>query len=159
MTRIGTRIGLSLGFALVALAPLGATAQDQYSIIDPASIKWVAAPPALPKGAQVAVLAGNPAKEGPFVMRLKVPSGYKVPAHTHPADENLTVLSGTLNTGMGDKLDLKKGEAVKAGGYVRMPKGMHHYAWASGETVIQLNGVGPWDLTYLNTADDPRKTN
>ena len=159
MTRIGTRIALSLGFALVALAPLGATAQDQYSIIEPGSIKWAAAPPALPKGAQVAVLAGNPAKEGPFVIRLKFPSGYKIPAHTHPADESVTVLSGTLNIGMGDKLDPKKGEAVKAGGYIRLPKGMHHYAWFTQETVLQLNGVGPWDLTYLNTADDPRKTN
>jgi quercetin dioxygenase-like cupin family protein len=145
MTPIAARFGLSLGIALVALAPLGATAQDQYSIIEPGSIKWVAAPPALPKGAQVAVLTGNP--------------GYKLPAHTHPADENVTVLSGTLNIGMGDKLDPKKGEAVKAGGYVRMPKGMHHYAWFSQETVIQLNGVGPWELTYLNTADDPRKIN
>jgi quercetin dioxygenase-like cupin family protein len=159
MTPIAARFGLSLGIALVALAPLGATAQDQYSIIEPGSIKWVAAPPALPKGAQVAVLTGNPGKEGPFVMRLKFPSGYKLPAHTHPADENVTVLSGTLNIGMGDKLDPKKGEAVKAGGYVRMPKGMHHYAWFSQETVIQLNGVGPWELTYLNTADDPRKIN
>jgi len=159
MTPIATRIGLSLGFALMAFAPLPATAQDQYSIIEPGSIKWVAAPPALPKGAQVAVLTGNPGKEGPFVMRLKFPSGYKIPAHSHPADENLTVLSGTFNIGMGDKLDPKKGEAVKAGGYVRMPKGMHHYAWFTQETVVQLNGVGPWELTYLNTADDPRKTN
>ena len=159
MTPIAARFGLSLGIALVALTPLGATAQDQYSIIEPGSIKWVAAPPALPKGAQVAVLTGNPGKEGPFVMRLKFPSGYKIPAHTHPADENVTVLSGTLNIGMGDKLDPKKGEAVKAGGFVRMPKGMHHYAWFTQETVLQLNAVGPWELTYLNTADDPRKTN
>jgi hypothetical protein len=69
------------------------------------------------------------------------------------------VLSGTLNVGMGDKLDPKKGEALKAGGYVRMPKGMHHYAWSSGETVIQVSGAGPFEITYLNTADDPRKTN
>src|SRR5436190_19389843 len=114
MTPIAARLGLSLGFALVAFAPVCATAQDQYTIVEPGSIKWVAAPPALPKGAQVAVLAGNPGKEGPFVMRLKFPSGYKIPAHTHPADENVTVLSGTLNISMGDKLDPKKGEAIKA---------------------------------------------
>ena len=154
-----TRIGLSLGFALAALAPLCAAAQDQYSMVQPGSIKWSPAPPALPKGAQIAVLSGDPGKAVPFVIRVKVPAGYKVPAHTHPTDEHLTVISGTLDIGMGDKLDPKKGEAVKAGGYVRMPKGMHHYGWASGETVIQLNGVGPWELTYLNTADDPRKTN
>jgi quercetin dioxygenase-like cupin family protein len=159
MTPIATRIGISLGFALMALAPLSATAQDQANIMQPNGIKWAAAPPALPKGAQIAVLSGDPGKEGPFVIRLKLPSGYKVPAHMHPGDENLTVISGTLNYGMGDKLDPKKGEALKPGGFVYMPKGMHHYAWASGETVVQLHGIGPFAITYVNAADDPRKTN
>ena len=158
MTRIGTRVGLSLGLALVAFAPLGATAQDQFSVVQAGGIKWAAAPPMVPKGAQIAVLSGDPGKSGQFVIRLKLPSGYKVPAHTHPTDEEITVLSGTLNVGMGDKLDPKKGEALKAGGFVRMPKGMHHYAWSSGETVIQVSGAGPFEVTYINAADDPRKT-
>jgi quercetin dioxygenase-like cupin family protein len=127
MTRIGTRIGLSLGFALVALVPLSAMAQDQAVIEQANSIKWAAAPPAVPKGAQIAVLSGDPGKEGPFVLRLKFPAGFKIPAHMHAADENVTVISGTLNFAMGDKLDPKKGEALKPGGFIHMPKGTHHY--------------------------------
>jgi quercetin dioxygenase-like cupin family protein len=154
-----TKIGLATAVALVALAPLSATAQEQANIVQASGLKWAAAPPALPKGAQLAVLFGDPGKEGPYVVRLKLPSGYKVAAHMHPGDENVTVISGTLNYGMGDKLDPKKGEALKPGGYVYMPKGMHHYAWASGETVVQLHGIGPFAITYVNAADDPRKTN
>jgi quercetin dioxygenase-like cupin family protein len=158
MTSIGTRIGLSLGFALVALAPLGAMAEDQAVIAQGSNFKFAPAPPMLPKGAQLAVLYGDPGKDGPFVVRLKFPSGYKIPAHMHPSDENVTVISGTLNFAMGDKLDPKKGEALKAGSYIHMPKGMHHYGWASQETIVQINGTGPFEVTYINAADDPRKT-
>ena len=158
MTRIGTRSGLAIGVALMALAPLSATAQEQANIVQPNSLKWGPAPPSLPKGAQIAVVSGDPSKEGPFVFRSKVPAGYKVPAHMHPADENVTVLSGTVDIGMGDKLDPKKGEAVKAGGFFHMPKGMHHYASFSQETIIQFNGIGPFEIIYVNAADDPRKT-
>jgi quercetin dioxygenase-like cupin family protein len=147
------------GLAIAALLPLGATADEQHAVARADSIEWAAAPPALPKGAQIAVLFGDPAKDGQFVYRLKVPAGYKVPAHMHPNDENVTVLSGTLHIGTGDKLDETKGEALEAGGYVHMPQGMHHYAWFSQDTIIQLNGVGPTGVTYVNPADDPRKTN
>jgi quercetin dioxygenase-like cupin family protein len=82
-----------------------------------------------------------------------------VPPHTHPNDENVTVMSGTLRIGMGDTLDDKKSQPVKAGGVMLMPKGMHHFAWFPEETVIQLNGVGPGGITYVNEKDDPRKTN
>jgi quercetin dioxygenase-like cupin family protein len=123
------------GLAIVALLPLGATA-DEFIVGQPGSLKWGAAPPALPKGAQMAILFGDPAKEGQFVYRLKVPAGTKVPAHTHPNDENVTVLSGTFHIGTGDKLDETKGEALKAGGYMHMPKGVQHYAWFSEDTII-----------------------
>lgn len=76
----------------------------------------------------------------------------------HPADENVTILSGTAHVGMGDKLDEKKGEELKAGGYLHMPKGMHHYAWFTQETILQNNGIGPTGITYVNEKDDPRKT-
>ena len=107
----------------------------------------------------MAVLFGDPTKEGQFAYRVKFPAGYKVPAHMHPNDENVTVLSGTANIGTGDKLDEKKGEAIKAGGFLHMPKGMPHYAWFTEETIIQSNGVVPTGITYINPADDPRKTN
>ena len=120
----------------------------------PDQIPW--SPPS-PAGAQNAVLAGDPTKEGQFVYRLKLPAGYKVPPHMHPNDENVTVLSGTAHVGTGDKLDEQRGDILTAGGYLHMPKGMHHYAWFTDETIIQLNGVGPTGSEYINPADDPRK--
>jgi len=151
-----TRITFSLGFAAIALMPFGAMAEDQHTVTQASTIKWAAAPPALPKGAQIAVLSGDPGKEGQFAFRLKFPAGYKVPPHMHPADENVTVISGTLNIGTGDKLDQKKTDAVKAGGFFHMPKGMHHFGWVSQETVVQLNGAGPFTVSYINPVDDPR---
>ena len=154
------QIGLFTGLALAALLPLGAMAADDQMVATKSdAVQWKPAPPAYPKGAQMAVLFGDPSKEGPFVVRLKAPAGYKIAAHMHPADENVVVLSGSLHVGMGDKLDDKKGEALKAGGYVHMPKGMHHYAWFTEETIIQNNGIGPTAITYVNEKDDPRKTN
>ena len=88
------------------------------------------------------MLAGDPSKEGGYVVRLKLPSGYKVAPHTHPNDENVTVISGMFHVGIGDKFDESKGQAVKPGGYGQVPKGVKHFAWASQDTVIQLHGVG-----------------
>lgn len=154
-----TRTGILAAAGLAVLLPLTAFADEAHVVASPAAVKWSPAPPFLPKGAQVAVLLGDPKKEAPFILRLKVPAGYKVPAHLHPIDENLTVLSGALHIGMGDKLDPANGEVVAPGGFVHMPKGMHHYAWFTQETVLQSAGVGPFGITYINPADDPRKTN
>jgi quercetin dioxygenase-like cupin family protein len=104
-----------------------------------------------------AVVAGDPSKPGPFVIRAKLPDGYKVPSHSHPDDENVTVLSGTLMAGKGDKLGADSAVALPTGSFVRMPKGMHHFVWAKGETVIQIHGTGPFQITYVNPSDDPRK--
>jgi quercetin dioxygenase-like cupin family protein len=120
------------------------------------TIKWQEGPPSLPKGAMVAVLEGDPGKEGPFLLRLKLPDGYRVPPHTHPKAERVTVLSGTLYIGMGDKFDEKAGKAMAAGSYGHWPAGMKHFGWAKGETVIQLHGTGPWSIQYLKPDDDPR---
>jgi quercetin dioxygenase-like cupin family protein len=119
-------------------------------------LKW-SAPAAYGKGAQLAVVKGDPTKEGMYVVRLKVPAGFKIPAHTHPNDENVTVLSGSFNIGTGDKIDEKKGTLVKVGGYAYVAKGMTHYAWFTEDTVIQLHGMGPQGITYVNPDDDPRK--
>ncbi len=109
-------------------------------------------------GADTAVvLDGDPFKEGEaYTLRLKMPDGYKVPPHWHPTDENVTVLSGTLGAGMGDKFDPASGELIKAGGFVRMPKSVHHYAWAKGPTTIQIHGDAPFAFNYVNASDDPR---
>ena len=154
-----TRVPLLIAGGFVALLPMTAIAADDAVVTSPNSLQWGAAPPALPKGAQMAVLFGDPTKEGPFVYRLKLPAGYQVAAHMHPNDENVTVISGSIHIGMGDKLDTSKGDQLPIGGYLHMPKGMHHYAWTTEEAVIQNNGIGPAGIIYVNPADDPRKTN
>jgi anti-sigma factor ChrR (cupin superfamily) len=113
----------------------------------------------LPKGAEIAVISGDPSKDAPYVVRVKAPAGYKVAPHAHPTDENITVISGTFNLGMGDKFDDQKGAALKAGGFAQAAKAMPHYAWFSDDSVIQIHGIGPFAITYVNPADDPRKGN
>ena len=108
-------------------------------------------------GVDLAVLEGDPAKDGPFVFRVKIPDGYRVPPHTHPKTERVTVISGTFNIGMGDKFDEKAGKEMPAGSYGQWPAGMKHFAWVKGETVIQIHGTGPWGIQYVNPDDDPRK--
>jgi quercetin dioxygenase-like cupin family protein len=140
---------------LLAALPMGALAMDHMTV-QPNALKWGPAPPGLPPGSQVAVVAGDPSKDGPYVIRAKLPSGYKIPPHFHPVAENVTVLSGTFHVGMGDTFDTKKGEALRAGGFFMADKEMHHYGWTSGPTVIQVHGIGPFAITYVNPNDDPR---
>jgi quercetin dioxygenase-like cupin family protein len=121
-------------------------------------VKWGPGPPSLPPGVQMAVLEGDPSKAGgSYVIRAKMPDGYKVPPHWHPVTENVTVLEGTLSFGMGDKFDQAGGRELTPGGFASMPKGVRHFAWAKGETVIQVHGVGPFEIVYVNPTDDPRK--
>src|SRR4029077_21271494 len=116
------------------------------SIYTPNRIAWQEGPASIPPGSKLAVMEGNPSKEGPFVMRLWLPDGYRIPPHTHPKPERVTVISGTFNIGMGDKFDASKGEAMPAGTFGTWAPGMKHYVWATGEPVIQLHGTGPWSI-------------
>jgi quercetin dioxygenase-like cupin family protein len=142
---------------LAALAwPSQAADKPEASIHRPDGMTWRDGPPSLPPGAKIAVLEGDPTKSGPFVMRVKLPDGYKVPPHTHPKPERLTVLSGSFHLGMGEKLDPKHAQELTPGTYGTWPAGMKHFAWVEGETVIQLHGDGPWNIDYVNPADDPR---
>jgi len=125
-------------------------------VCSPADMKWHDGPPSLPRGAKVALLEGDPAKAGPFVLRVKMPDGYRVPPHTHPKTERVTVLSGEFYIGMGEKFDEKAAKLMAAGSYGHWPAGMKHFAWVKGETVIQLHGTGPWSIQYVNPDDDPR---
>ena len=110
----------------------------------------------LPPGAKVAVLEGDPTKEGYFAMRAVLPDGYRIPPHFHPCRERVTVLSGTFYLGAGDSFDQSRGRALPAGSYTSMEAGMRHFAWTKGETVLQITTIGPWGITYVNPADDPR---
>jgi len=149
---------ISLAALFLAATVVAQPADKKHEVmVTPTTIKWQDGPPSLPRGAKMALLEGDPSREGPFVMRAKLPDGYKIPPHTHPKDERVTVLSGTLYLGMGGKFNEKEGMALPAGSYARMPAGMKHFGWARGETVIQVNGEGPWVIEYVNPDDDPRK--
>lgn len=142
-------------FALVSIA--AAQHEMRETIHTPDKIQWQDGPPSLPPGAKFAVLEGDPAKEGFFTMRVRMPDGYKVPPHTHPKIEHATVIQGTLNFGMGPKFDEKATKAMPVGTFGYWPAGMQHFAWVKGETILQLHGIGPWGIQYVNPDDDPRK--
>jgi uncharacterized RmlC-like cupin family protein len=130
-------------------------AQHQHQSVRAAELKW-AAVPSLPKGAQIAVIEGPMNQAVPFTARIKFPANYRLPAHTHPAIEHVTVLSGTFHMGMGEKFDRSATEPVRAGDMMIMKPGAPHFAWTDSETVVQVHGTGPWGINYLNPADDPR---
>jgi quercetin dioxygenase-like cupin family protein len=142
---------------LVLAIPSAALAQMGHVGTQSDNLNWVPQPPVLPPGGEMAILSGDPGKQVPYVVRAKLPAGYKIPAHTHPEDENLTVISGSFHIGMGPKLDETKGEKFTAGGYALVPKGMQHYLWISEDTIIQVHGIGPVEFSYVDPADDPRK--
>jgi len=147
---------LTLGAAIFGATPLQA-AEQHHTVVPADSVKWGPAPPSLPPGAQAAVLMGSPAKEGPFVIRLKFPAGFVVPPHRHSKDEFVTVMAGKFAVGSGEKLDREALNPLPPASFVHLPAGMPHYAWAEVESVVQINGVGPFDVNYIDPKDDPRK--
>ena len=146
---------LTVASASMAYA-LAVSAAEEHNIVMPNDVKWSAAPPSLPKGAQGAVIFGDPTKDGLFAMRLKFPKGYKVAPHSHPKPEVVTKISGTLKLGTGESGDPSKAQALPAGAIFAFTPGMIHYASTDEEAVIQLNSIGPWGLSYVNPKDDPR---
>lgn len=124
----------------------------------PQEAQWGPAPPFIPAGAQIAVLAGDPTQPVPYAVRLKFPANYTIAAHWHPKDENVVVTSGSFTIGMGDKLMKGSGKTLPVGGYALAPANMNHYAYTTTETTIVLYGVGPVDFRYVNPSDDPRNT-
>jgi hypothetical protein len=131
-------------------------APPDHIMIMPNDLGWKDGPASLPKGIQFVVLEGDPTKPGPFTMRLKVPANYKVPPHWHPAIEHVTVVSGTFYMGLGDAFDEAKATPFPAGGFIVMQIGTRHFAYTREEATIQLHGIGPWGINYVNPADDPR---
>jgi hypothetical protein len=148
MSALGTRLA----------AEQAKAANGTWALYVPSEIAWTPAPDSLPPGAKVAILEGDPAKEGFFTMRLLMPDGYRVAPHWHPNIERLTIISGTVNLGTGDRFDATATRALPAGTYSSMPPKMTHFAWMTGETVLQLSSIGPWQVVYVNPADDPRNT-
>jgi hypothetical protein len=135
-------------------APPAAPPAPEHKVVAPDAMKWGDLPPIFQKGGKMTVLLGDPSKDGMFIVRIKVPANYKVMPHWHPTTENVTVLSGALAIGMGDKLDPKT-KAMPPGTFFSMPAQMHHFAFTTKETVMDVSGLGPFTLTYVNPADDP----
>ena len=146
---------LAVGFSLAQSSAEEAQSGDMR-LYPATTIEWKVGPVALPPGAKMAVLEGDPTKESPFVVRFQFPDGYHIPPHTHPKTERVTVISGTLNLATGEALDRSSAKKLPAGSFGYWPAGMKHTAWSEGETVIQLHGIGPWQINYVNAADDPR---
>ena len=151
---------LWLVLVLGALGPTSAWAQDpshtDHIMVVPTELKW-ADVPSLPAGAKIAVIEGPLNEAVPFTFRLKFPADYKLPAHRHPAIEHVTVISGTFNMGTGEKLDTQKTKALLPGNAAIMQPKTTHFAWTDNEAEVQVHGVGPWAINYVNPADDPRK--
>jgi quercetin dioxygenase-like cupin family protein len=147
-------ISVLILYALCLILSSSVYSQDKM-IYTPNDIVWNDAPPPFPAGTKITVLEGDPSKDGFFTIRVKLLAGFKIPPHWHPATEHVTVVSGVFNLGFGDKFDQSKGTAMPAGSIAIMPAKHHHYAWANEETIIQLHGVGPWQLYYVNPEDDP----
>jgi hypothetical protein len=151
---------LALAFALADEHKKEGTtteAKPDHIMLTEPELKWVEGPPALPPGAKLAVLEGNPAQAGLFTMRLKLPANYKVSPHWHPADEHVTVISGSFFMGLGAKFDEKAMKELPPGGFAMMVTGTRHFAMTKKETVVQVHAMGPWGINYVNPADDPRQ--
>jgi hypothetical protein len=164
-TLLCTTVGLLIAIAGVAIgqdtkttaAPAGDMTMNTHVLTAPADLKWGAPPPVFEQNAQFALVSGDPGKPGLYCVRLKMPVGYKIMPHWHPTDEHVTVISGTFMLGMGDKLDPATMKELPAGGYSLLPAEMHHCAMAKTECIVQVHGMGPFALTYVNPADDPSK--
>jgi quercetin dioxygenase-like cupin family protein len=147
---------VTASIAALLLTTCAAFADDMV-VAHPGTLKWGEAPSVLPKGAQLAVVIGDPGKPGSYVIRVKIPAGYEIPAHWHSTAENLTVLSGTVNVGMGAKLDKSTSTTLEVGSFTYLPPKMDHFLWTSVPAVFQIHAEGPFDIVYVNPNDDPSK--
>lgn len=144
-----------LATAAVTTAPV-ASAGEAHKVVLAEDLKWSAVP-TLPKGSEIAVLAGDPAADGLFVLRVRSPDGTVFAPHWHSQTEHVTVIEGTFHVGKGEALDKAAADAVAAGGFFIMPAQMRHFGWVEGTTVLQVTGMGPFDINYVNPKDDPSK--
>jgi quercetin dioxygenase-like cupin family protein len=158
--RSGSPVWIAAAAALVAGAsalPIAAHGAGDASFVDPASIQWGDAPPGLPKGAKIALLHGDPGKPGSATVRLKLPANYRIAPHTHSKDEDLTVLSGALYLGLSEKVEPKQAHALQVGGFHHLPAKTVHYVFTKSPTIVEVHLEGPFDIVYVNPADDPSK--
>jgi quercetin dioxygenase-like cupin family protein len=151
---------LLVGFATAARAaePANPAAGKDHIMVAPDDLRWDDCSPSIPPGAKCVTIEGDLAAPNElFTFRIKMPDGFRVAPHFHPADEHVTVVSGTFAMGMGKTFDPQRAKTMPAGSFMVTRKGEPHFVLARGETVIQVHAIGPWGITYVNPADDPRK--
>ncbi|MGE5243851.1 MAG: cupin domain-containing protein [Betaproteobacteria bacterium] len=151
---VGAALAATVGAG--AQTPTKAAAPAQHVMVTPGDVKWGPVPPFLAPGAQMAVLDGNPGKPGFFSVRLRMPDGYKVAPHWHPTDENIVVIQGEFLIGAGDTFSESAARDLPVGSFTKLPRRMHHFAGAKGETIVQIYGQGPFVVNYVHPEDDPR---
>ncbi len=168
MKKIGTLCSVTLAAAAhfafaaeekkpeAAADKAGSSSMAEHQVMAPSDLKWGEMPPGLPAGAKMAVLSGDPTKAGPFTVRMQAAAGYKIGPHTHPKAERVTVISGTFRIGMGEKMDDAATKEMSPGGYVVLPTGMAHFVSLTHDCVVQIDSEGPFQINYVNAADDPR---
>ncbi len=145
-----------LFFFITGLMPATAQHGDGHIMINPAEMEWKPGPASLEEGAQYTLIEGDWTQEGPFTARLKLPAGFRIAPHTHPAIEHVTVIKGSFHMGTGTTFNKAKAMKLTVGGFAVMPIDYAHYAFTTEETIIQLHGIGPWGINYVNEEDDPR---
>jgi hypothetical protein len=156
----GSPVSIAAAAAVAAFAcalPMVAHGAGDAAFVNPTSIQWGDAPPGLPKGAKIALLDGDPGKPGSATVRLKLPANYRIAPHMHSKDEDLTVLSGGLYLGLSDKVEPAKAHALQVGGFHHLPAKTVHYVFTKAPTIVQVHLEGPFDIIYVNPADDPSK--
>jgi hypothetical protein len=158
-----TALASAIAVVVMSLASAGRTSHQAnpavsapgHPVVRPDDVTWKPLRP----GAEIAVVSGDPNQAGaPFVMRFRYRGAVRVPPHWHPIDEHITVLSGTFVVGMGERFDESSGTELPAGAYAFVRSKMPHYAWTRGDTVVQIHGIGPFTINYVNPADDPNKS-
>lgn len=154
---------LTAALVLAVSTPTFAKAEDMIPRLDPADmatldlddVEWFP-DPSLPEGSQIALITGNPGAAEVFMVYVKLPPNTVIAPHTHPHAEIVTVLKGSVGNGHGDTFDKTKGQMMSAGSTFVLPKGHAHYLWNEEEVVALLTATGPWNITYVDPADDPR---
>jgi quercetin dioxygenase-like cupin family protein len=154
MKQIAAVLTLVGGIGALAVPQGYAQHTGAHVMIAPSELTWTDLP-ALP-GVKIAVIEGSLTEAVPIMFRLKFPANYKVPPHWHPGIEHITIISGTLNMGMGDKFDASKSRALTTGSVAIMPPRTNHFVWNTEETIGQVHSIGPWSVTYVNPVDDPK---
>jgi len=150
------RVVALVALSIAAICQIAAADQPEHIVMSPGDMKWGDAPPALPPGGKMTVLYGDPGKAGLFVVRLRMPAHYTIPAHWHTNDEAVTLISGSALFGLGDKLDAKSLHNVSAGSFVLAPAKHNHFVTTKAGAIVQIASNGPFDITYVDPADDPR---